>query len=367
MGRDLVLCLTGDVMTGRGVDQVLATPGDPRLWEGHVHDARRYVELATAANGPIPAPVEVSWPWGDALPAMAASDLRLLNVETSVTTSDLAVPGKAVHYRMSPGNVGCLAVARPDACGLANNHVLDFGVPGLEETLDVLARHRLSTVGAGREEAEAWRPRVMPAGATRVLVWSVAASDSGVPSSWAAGPRRPGIAFVGDLSSRGCDALCDRVQRTKRPGDLAVVSIHWGSNWGYRVPHDHVRFAHRLVGAGVDVVHGHSSHHPRPVAVSRGRLVVYGGGDLVNDYEGISGHVEYRDDLRPLHLATLAPDGRLRELTLELFQARRMRLWRAADEDVRWLARTLTRAGRRFGSGFEVDGHSALRLRAVWS
>jgi len=364
MERGTVLCLTGDVMTGRGVDQILPAPGDPRLWEGYVHDARTYVDLATAAHGPIPAPVDVGWPWGDALPVMESCDLRVLNVETSITTVDLPVPGKAVHYRMSPGNVGCLAVARPDACGLANNHVLDFGVPGLEQTLDVLARRGLRGVGAGRDEAEAWRPLELAAGARRGWVWSIGASDSGIATTWAALPDRPGVAFVGGLSSGACDSLCDRVRRTKRAGDLAVVSVHWGSNWGYGVPRHHVRFAHRLVEAGVGVVHGHSSHHPRPVEVYRGRLVLYGCGDLVNDYEGISSHAEFRDDLRPLYVVSLGHDGRLRELSVAIFQARRMRLRRAADADVRWLASTLTRAGHRFGTRLDAETGGVLRLRA---
>jgi poly-gamma-glutamate synthesis protein (capsule biosynthesis protein) len=361
MERGTVLCLTGDVMTGRGVDQILPAPGDPRLWEGHVDDARTYVELAAAAHGPIPAPVDVDWPWGEALPVMAGCDLRLLNVETSVTTSDLAVPGKAVHYRMSPGNAGCLTAARPDACALANNHVLDFGAPGLEETLEVLSRHGLHPAGAGRDETEAWRPVELASRESRVLVWSVAASDSGVPAAWAARPGRPGVAFVGDLSRRTCDALCARVERTKSAGGLVVVSVHWGSNWGHRVPHDDVRFAHRLVDAGVDVVHGHSSHHPRPLEVYRDRLVLYGCGDLVNDYEGIETPAHYRGDLRPLYLATLDRDGRLRELVIPLFQARRMRLRQAPEADQVWLARTLSRAGRRFGSRLEVEG-GTLRL-----
>ena len=53
---------------------------------------------------------------------------------------------------------------------------------------------------------------------------------------------------------------------------------------------DQVRFAHRLIDGGVDLVHGHSSHHPRPIEVFRGKLVLYGCGDCINDYEGISGH-----------------------------------------------------------------------------
>jgi poly-gamma-glutamate synthesis protein (capsule biosynthesis protein) len=101
--------------------------------------------------------------------------------------------------------------------------------------------------------------------------------------------------------------LVDRVRREKRPGDVVLRSIHWGSNWGYDVTDDQVRFAHRLVDGGVDLVHGHSSHHPRPIEVHRGKLVLYGCGDLINDYDGISGHEEFRPDLRLLYFAALEP------------------------------------------------------------
>jgi Bacterial capsule synthesis protein PGA_cap len=69
---------------------------------------------------------------GDALPVLedAAPDVRVINLETSITRSRDFAPGKAIHYRMSPGNVPCLAAVRPGACALANNHVLDFGRRG---------------------------------------------------------------------------------------------------------------------------------------------------------------------------------------------------------------------------------------------
>ena len=117
----VVLCLVGDVMTGRGMDQILPTPGDPRLWERHVRDATTYVALAEGVSGRFGRPVDVAWPWGDALGTLEAEapDARLINLETSVTTCDAALPGKAIHYRMNPANVGCLTVARPDACDAA--------------------------------------------------------------------------------------------------------------------------------------------------------------------------------------------------------------------------------------------------------
>jgi poly-gamma-glutamate synthesis protein (capsule biosynthesis protein) len=48
------LLLTGDVMLGRGVDQILPRSVSPRLYEGYVKDARDYVDLAIEANGPLP-------------------------------------------------------------------------------------------------------------------------------------------------------------------------------------------------------------------------------------------------------------------------------------------------------------------------
>ena len=85
----LTVFLGGDLMTGRGVDQVLAHPGDPRLWELETDDARAYVRLAEAVNGPIPRPVADGWPWGDALAVLDqyGAQLRVANLETSITTS----------------------------------------------------------------------------------------------------------------------------------------------------------------------------------------------------------------------------------------------------------------------------------------
>ncbi|MBP2328707.1 poly-gamma-glutamate capsule biosynthesis protein CapA/YwtB (metallophosphatase superfamily) [Kibdelosporangium banguiense] len=134
MSPPVTVFLCGDVMTGRGVDQILPRPGDPRLWERFVRDARDYVGLAEAADGPIPRPVDVTWPWGDALRVIEeiAPDVRILNLETSITRRGEPARGKQIHYRMAPENVSCLTVARPDVCALANNHVLDFGHSGLE-------------------------------------------------------------------------------------------------------------------------------------------------------------------------------------------------------------------------------------------
>jgi poly-gamma-glutamate synthesis protein (capsule biosynthesis protein) len=359
------LLLCGDVMTGRGVDQILPHAGDPRLEEVSVDDARTYVELAEAANGPIPRPVAFSYPWGDALaaPEWFGADVRIVNLETSITRSELRWPGKGVHYRMSPENVACLTDARIDVCALANNHVLDHDRPGLVETLETLGRAWVQLAGAGLDLAQARRPAVVElAGAGRVVVLAFGTEESGIPRRWAAAPGRSGVDLVRHLDDRTASHIGERVRRVKLPGDVVVASIHWGTNWGWEVPSEQVRFAHRLVDAGVDVVHGHSSHHIRPIEIYRERLVLYGCGDFIDDYEGISGFEVYRDDLVLAYVVTVDPLRDRLGLRMRPFRIRNMRLVRAAAHDAEWLVETLNQISG--GSArFEIASDGALALR----
>jgi poly-gamma-glutamate capsule biosynthesis protein CapA/YwtB (metallophosphatase superfamily) len=117
------------------------------------------------------------------------------------------------------------------------------------------------------------------------VIFSCGMASSGIPPSWAATPDQPGINFIRALSRSSASELACWVRATKQPGDVAVVSVHWGSNWGYSVSPDQIRFAHHLIDGGVDIVHGHSSHHPRPIEAYRDKLILHGCGDLINDYE----------------------------------------------------------------------------------
>lgn len=136
------LLLTGDVMVGRGIDQVLAHPAAPELYEASVRDARDYVRLAERAVGPIPAPVSGRYLWGEALQEIdhVAPDATIINLETAVTAAGRPWPGKAVHYRMHPANLGCLKAGNVHACALANNHTLDWSPEGLADTLRALGQ-----------------------------------------------------------------------------------------------------------------------------------------------------------------------------------------------------------------------------------
>jgi poly-gamma-glutamate capsule biosynthesis protein CapA/YwtB (metallophosphatase superfamily) len=363
------LFLCGDVMTGRGIDQIMAHPGDPALYEPWAKSAVEYVNLAERRSGPIPRAVGPEYIWGDALEALddSGAAMRVINLETAVTDRGRPWPGKGIHYRMHPANLGALRAAAVDCCVLANNHVLDWSHEGLDQTLSALHEAGLASAGAGSDLGSATSPAILESAySPRVVVAAIGMGSSGIPGSWGAADDRPGVAFAGSASDRVADAVVTRLAAIVAPGDLVLVSVHWGPNWGYDIPGSHRRFARRLIDTGaVHVVHGHSSHHPLGMEIHRGRLILYGCGDLINDYEGIRGHEEYRPDLGILYLASLeSVTGALEGLYLIPMRMRRFRLERAQGEEREWLVNTLDRESRPFGAGV-VDGGDG-RLRAVW-
>jgi poly-gamma-glutamate synthesis protein (capsule biosynthesis protein) len=365
--RRITLFLCGDVMTGRGIDQILPHPCHPALHEPYMRSALDYVRIAEQRNGPISRPVSHAHIWGDALGELerVKPDARIINLETAVTRSD-EWADKGINYRMNPGNVACLSAAAIDCCVLANNHVLDWGTSGLTETLGTLHAAGLKTAGAGNNRLEAEAPGELLAGEDRrVLIFSFGAESSGVPPAWAASDRKPGIDFLADLSQRTLDRIAQRVRAARKPGDVVIASIHWGGNWGYEISPTEMRFAHDLIDhATIDVVHGHSSHHPKAIEVFRGKLILYGCGDLINDYEGISGHDAFRGDLGLMYFPTLDSEtGELLGLELVGTRMQRFRVQRASDADVRWLGSMLTREGGRFGTWTELRPDCRIELR----
>jgi poly-gamma-glutamate synthesis protein (capsule biosynthesis protein) len=363
----VTLFLCGDVMLGRGIDQILPHAVDPTLHESHVKDARTYVRLAERASGPIGAPVSYRELWGDALDILQQVDptVRLINLETSITTNDAPWPTKGIHYRMHPANIGALEVAKVDACVLANNHVLDWGRPGLLETLATLREAGIAAVGAGADTGAARAPAIVGLGAgRRVLVFAYGLPSSGVPPAWAAGAGQPGVSLLEDLGERAFEVVARSVDEHAGPRDIVVVSLHWGRNWGYAVPNRQKTFARRLIDeAGVDIVHGHSSHHPRGIEVHGGRLILYGCGDLINDYEGIGGHERFRPELALMYFPTVDAAGVLQSLRMVPVRVHRMRLERADAASAEWLRKALNRASEELGTEIGGDSHGMLTIR----
>jgi len=368
MKNVVTIFMCGDVMTGRGIDQVLPYPGDPVIYEPFLRMATGYVKLAEAVNGPIAKPVDFSYIWGDALGELErmAPDVRIINLETAITKSDEYWEGKEINYRMNPDNISCLTAAKIDCCSLANNHVLDWGYPGMIETLETLERVNVKSAGAGRNLKEAETPAILHVkGKGRVIVFSFGTKTSGIPFRWAAKKDSPGINLLEDLSTETVRRIRKEIGDVKQAGDIVVASIHWGGNWGYEISGEQREFARGLADiAGVDVIHGHSSHHVKGIEVYAGKLIIYGCGDFIDDYEGIGGYEYFRGDLGLMYFAGVDPlSGKLAFLQMKPTQIKRFRINAASREDAIFLRNILNMEGKRLRTRVELGKDTALTLR----
>lgn len=200
-----------------------------------------------------------------------------------------------------------------------------------------------------------------------MLVFAYASPTGGTPPNWAATPTSPGVNLLSELTEDSASAVCRDIVRTRRRDDVVVVSLHWGPNWGYEIPDSQRHFAHKLVDeADVSIVHGHSSHHAKAIEVYRDRLILYGCGDFLNDYEGIGGYEAYRDDVAVMYLADIDVASRdLDQLELVPLKIRQFRLIHPSETDVDWIRETLDRESRQFGA--RVTAIPDKRLTLAWS
>jgi poly-gamma-glutamate synthesis protein (capsule biosynthesis protein) len=310
----LTLALAGDTMLGRGVaDRLRASPRAPLLDPA-------LVELARAA------------------------DLFVLNLECCVSDrgTRINVPGKPFFFRAPPLAAERLAEIGVACVTLANNHVLDYGPEALADTLSHLAACGIVTVGAGADERAARAPVRLSAAGRRLKV--VALADD--PASYAAGSKRPGIAFA-DLRRSG---VPEWVRDACRPAadELVLVMVHWGPNMA-PAPVPYVRAAAETIEAtGATLVAGHSAHVPHGV----GGRVLFDLGDFLDDYRV---DPRLRNDLSLLWLVTIDDRGprRVEGVPIRLEYAHT----RPADSDeARQLLRLLEERCAATGSRVELVG-----------
>lgn len=363
------LFLCGDVMTGRGIDQILKHPLDPRIFESYVKDARDYIQLAERSGIQIPRKVNSEYIWGDALKEWDQRNVHasIINLETSITTWDYHWPLKEIHYRMNPENIEVLTTAGINTCVLANNHLMDWGKKGLIETIDTLEKAGIKHSGAGKNLTEARAPAIiqLPEG-NRILIFSLGLPSSGIPLSWEAKKKEPGVYLVKNLEEE-IHSIERLIKKIKRKDDLVVLSIHWGGNWGYSIPSSHIKFAQKIIDTSqVDIIYGHSSHHPIALEIYHKKLILYGCGDFMNDYEGISGMEFYRSDLRLMYFLEI--DSKTKELIkLEIvpLKIRGFSLKYASQKDSEWMTTLLNEKSKQFDMIFKLNNRGRIEAERM--
>lgn len=235
------------------------------------------------------------------------AETAFANVESPLTTRGVPAE-KAFVHRSAPDRAADLAALGVDVATLANNHVLDFGAEGLEDTLAALARHGIAAVGAGPDDAAARAAAVRTTTSGRVALIGLSAA---LPPGFAAAPDRPGAAPLRvrqqvsidpvlaaeqpgmapyvhtSVVAADLDAACEVVEAARATADLVVVAVHWGVPHGFAAPSygllaEYQRPAgHALVEAGAHLVVGHHPHELHPVERHRGGLIAYSVGNFL--------------------------------------------------------------------------------------
>ncbi|MCH8029852.1 MAG: CapA family protein [Candidatus Dadabacteria bacterium] len=236
----------GDVMIGRLVNEQISLKGD-------------YV-----------------YPWGDVLPLILQTDINIINLEATLTTSGKKVP-KVFNFKANPEKVRTLSAARIDVCNLANNHIMDFSKEGLIETARVLEEAGIKHVGAGRNISRAREAAVQERGGVTVGVISCTDNEP----DWCATEDRPGTNYikVGDTGTAR-----KLIEETRDEVDVLILSVHWGPNMRLRPTRQFIDFAHRVIDCGVDIIHGHSAHVFQGIEIYKDKLILYDTGDFIDDY-----------------------------------------------------------------------------------
>lgn len=226
------------------------------------------------------------YPLGPVAPLLRAADLTLVNLECALTASVQRWPGlpKAYYFGAPPQAIDTLTEAGIDLVSLANNHVLDFGLQGLHETLHLLTAHGIRTAGAGADLDAALAPAIIDC--RGVQFGMVALCDH--QADFAATRDSPGIAFL-DLDDEpaalaALHALLQPLLQSNPAVDWPILSLHWGPNMVLRPSARFRRLAHAAVMMGWKIVYGHSAHVFQGIEIYRGCPIIYAAGDLVDDY-----------------------------------------------------------------------------------
>lgn len=208
-------------------------------------------------------------------PVLQAADLSIINLETAVTERG-APADKQYAFRAPSTTFLSLRQAGVDVVTMANNHGMDYGTPGLRESLTGARAAGMPLVGIGLDERSAYEPRVVTVRGQRIAVLGATqVLDTGLQQAWTARGDRPGLA-----SAKREDRLLEEVRSARRTADTVVVYLHWGKEL-QPCPLDAQRdLARRLIQAGADVIVGTHAHVLLGGGYLDGAYVDYGLGNF---------------------------------------------------------------------------------------
>ena len=329
----MVLGLVGIVLLAGEGEGSAKAEGENQLLIGMVGD----VMLGRLVNEKI-SRTGYTYPWGETIGLLRKTDINIINLETTLTSSTKKVP-KVFNYKAETDRVQSLIEAKIDVCNLANNHILDFSEEGLIETILTLDKAGIKHVGAGINKQEAAEPVTIEK--KNIAVGIIGFTDN--EPGWVAKENKPGTNYVrvGDIGR-----VKKEIVKLRDKVDVLVFTIHWGPNMRKRPTKQFRDFAHRVIDAGVDIFHGHSAHIFQGIETYKGKLILYDTGDFIDDY-----YVDpfLRNDQSFLYLVDVDKDG-LKKVELVPVLISQMQVNKARGSNYRKTVDRVKELSKEFGT-----------------
>jgi poly-gamma-glutamate synthesis protein (capsule biosynthesis protein) len=210
-------------------------------------------------------------------PVLSDADLTMVNLETAITDSGEAVAGKNYHFRSPAASFDALKAAGVDVVNMANNHALDYGPSGLQDTVAAIARAKLPVTGLGADATEAYRPfRTTIKGQRIAIVSATDWLEPALVAGWSATDTQAGLAFSIDRTR-----LLAEVRDVRPQVDTLIAFLHWGTEETWCASAEQQSLATALLDAGADIIVGSHAHRVFGAGKVGPALVAYGLGNFV--------------------------------------------------------------------------------------
>jgi poly-gamma-glutamate synthesis protein (capsule biosynthesis protein) len=210
-------------------------------------------------------------------PVLSAADLAMVNLETAITERGAPVVGKNFHFRSPAATFTALKAAGIDVVSMANNHSLDYGPVGMQDTFDAIASSKFPVVGIGHDASEAYRPYRTVIKGQRIAIFSALDwLEQALIPAWSATETQPGVAFSIDRTR-----LVAAMHAVRPDVDTLVVFLHWGTEQSHCASAEQQMLARTLLAAGADIVVGSHAHRVFGAGRVGTSLVAYGLGNFV--------------------------------------------------------------------------------------
>lgn len=200
------------------------------------------------------------------------------NIESPICGKGNPVEDKAFVFKSNPEIAESLLGIKLDAVSIANNHILDYGIEGLKDTICFLEYHNIFHTGAGADLDSARKPAMLKYGDTQVYILAYSERP---PDKYFAWENSPGTAPL------ILDNIIEDIKKYKTGKNIVLVSLHWGIELR-NTPRLYQRdIAHRIIEAGADGIIGHHPHWSQGIELYKKKPVIYSLGNFISGFYSI--------------------------------------------------------------------------------